>query len=125
MDAIFTVLNEAAVILLPILGAIVLFFLAILIYKLIKTLDNLQRSLSTVDHTLTQVDKYVGQLEQPVSTLLRVSAGVNTVANTTETIISKLIKFIMENFEWLKETVVDLFKTDEEPDESEGGTVDE
>lgn len=119
MDEIFKVLNEAAVILLPILGAIVLFFLAVFIYKLIKTLDNLQRSIHTVDHTLSQVDKYVEQLEQPVSTLLRVSAGVNTVASTTESIISKLIKFIAENFEWLKDAVMDLFKNEE------GGQVDE
>ncbi len=120
MDEFFRVLNEVAVILLPILGAVVLFFLALLLYRVIKLLQDLQSSFKTVDHTLTQVDKYVTDLEAPVSTVLKVSKGVDTAVNTTENIISKIISFVMENFDWIKEMIMDKFKKSEE-----GGTFDE
>jgi hypothetical protein len=120
MDEFLNVLNEVAVILLPILGAIVLFFLALLLYRAAKLLQSLMFSLKTVDHTLEQVDKYVTALEQPVSTVLRVSKGVDAVANHTEHAISKVAKFVMENFEWIKETVLEKFKKTKE-----GGTLDE
>lgn len=120
MDEFFRVLNEVAVILLPILGAVVLFFLALLLYRVIKLLQDLQSSFKTVDHTLTQVDKYVTDLEAPVSTVLKVSKGVDTAVNTTENVISKIISFVMENFDWIKEMIMDKFKKSEE-----GGTFDE
>src|SRR5690554_2804262 len=119
MNEFFDVLNEVAVILLPILGAIVLFFLALLLYRAAKMLEQLQGSLKTVDHTLGQVDKYVTDLEQPVSTVIKVSKGVDAVANHTEHAISKIVKFVMENLEWIKETVVDKFKKEK------GGPLDE
>jgi hypothetical protein len=121
MDEFLSILNEVAVVLLPILGAVVLFFLAVILYRILKLLKVLQGSMTTVDHTLTTVDDYVTQLEAPVKTVVKISKGVDVVQNTTENAIKQVIQFVMENFEWIKETIVQKFKKTNQ----EGGTSDE
>ncbi len=110
MDEFFSLLNEVAVVLLPVLGAIVLFFLAVILYRILKILKVLLGSVKTVDRTLTSVDNYVTQLEAPVKTMVNVSKGVDAVQNTTENAIKSIVQFTMENFEWIKETIISKFK---------------
>lgn len=110
MDEIFDVLNNAAEILLPILGAIVLLFLAVLLYRAIQLIKTLHGSLNTVDHTLKKVDGYVVQLEDPVKTIVTVSKGIDAVSSTTENIIKSTAKLVMDNFDWIKDFVTDFFK---------------
>ena len=121
MDEFLSILNEVAVVLLPILGAVVLFFLAVILYRILKLLKVLLGSVTTVNHTLTTVDEYVTQLEAPVKTVVKISKGVDVVQNTTEHAIKQVIQFVMENFEWMKETIVQKFKKTNQ----EGGTSDE
>ena len=95
---------------LPILGAIVLFFLAVILYRVLKILKVVLSSIKKVDHTLETVDGYVTQLEAPVKTVVNVSKGVDKVQHTTENAIKTMINFVMENFEWIKDTIMDKFQ---------------
>lgn len=110
MDNLLTALNEVSVTLLPVFGVLVLLFLAILLYKLIKMMTKLEKSVDQIETALKTTNGYLQDLDAPVKTVVRISKNVDTVTNVTENVIKTVFDYFIENFEPIKNAIMSKFK---------------
>lgn len=119
MDAFFESLREVSVILLPILGVAVLVFLLILLKHLIDLVKKLGTTVDHVDATLNIVDDALEELKAPISTLANVAHGIDTVQAVTVHSAMAVSKYVVDNFELIKQWITGLFtRRKTEPEDS-------
>lgn len=118
MDQLLTLLNSISVLLIPILGAVALYFLIYLLIVLIKMVKKLNQTIENVDRSLTIVDDYLEQMKAPVTTITNISRGVDQVGAFSESFVKGLIEVLISNMSVLKDAIGSFFnKGDQNPND--------
>ena len=110
MDNLILALKEVSMSLLPIFGMLVLLFLIILLYRLIKMITRLESTFNEVEKSIKTANTYLEEMEAPVKTVLRISKNIDLVQNATENILKTVIDYLVDNFEPIKNAIVSKFK---------------
>ena len=99
MDELLAMLSEVARILLPIVGVIVLVFLAIFIYNLIKVIKVIPKTVESVNDLIVNATEKVDQLQGPLDTIKSVSSTVEKVNSSAVGIVGSAVQFGSKNSE--------------------------
>ena len=112
MDEFLLAAKNLAEILLPTLGAIVLIYLAIVLRKLAKVMDNVSTAMTSADKTVGLVNKSIEKAQAPLDTAVKLSHTVDDVHDSTvETVKSineSTRKFVNENLDVAKDYIDNL-----------------
>ena len=91
--------------LLPACGIVLLILLCVVASRLIKVLNNVNEVVAKSKLTVDQVNDTLGEIQKPVSTIVKISNGVDLVYDYSEktirNLITKLIEFLNYCKEWL------------------------
>jgi uncharacterized protein YoxC len=112
MDQFLLAAKNLAEILLPSLGAIVLIYLAIVLRKLAKVMDNVNVTMTNAETTVKLVNKSIEKAQAPLDTAVKLSHTVDDVHDSTiETVKSineSTQKFVNENIDVAKDYIGSL-----------------
>ena len=109
MDELLAMLSEVARILLPIVGVIVLVFLAIFIYNLIKVIKVIPKTVESVNDLIVNATEKVDQLQGPLDTIKSVSSTVEKVNSSAVGIVGSAVQFGSKNSEAIMSWGKDFF----------------
>ena len=91
--------------LLPGCGIILLILLCVAVWKLIKVLNNVNEAVDKGKTTVDQVNYALGEIQKPLSTVVKISSGLDLVYDysekTIKNLVTKLIEFLNYCKEWL------------------------
>lgn len=99
MEVLFSTVARLAMYILPVLGVILLIYLIIFVKNLIDTLKDLSLTLLTAESEIKKLDG-------PLNTANELAKTVDEVHHATKTAVTKASKAVSENFEVVKEWVI-------------------
>jgi uncharacterized protein YoxC len=112
MDQFLLAAKNLAEILLPSLGAIVLIYLAIVLRKLAKVMDNVNVTMTNAETTVKLVNKSIEKAQAPLDTVVKLSHTVDDVHDSTletvKNINESTQKFVNENIDVAKDYIGSL-----------------
>lgn len=112
MDEFLLAAKKLAEILLPSLGAIVLIYLAIVLRKLAKVMDNVNVTMTNAETTVKLVNKSIEKVQAPLDTAVKLSHTVDDVHDSTletvKNINESTHKFVNENIDVAKDYIDSL-----------------
>ncbi|MBR3839780.1 MAG: hypothetical protein IKM20_01425 [Erysipelotrichales bacterium] len=102
LDQLLLSLKEVCELLLPVMGVVVLIYLALLFRKLIQLLTKAETLLNNVDNKVTR-------LEKPLDTVESICGTIDNVHVATVNGVNGAIDYIVHNFstimDWFKEVI--------------------
>lgn len=107
MDALLLALKNVSEQLLPILGAVVLFYLCIVFKKLSVLLDSLSKTVDNLSPTIKLVDQSIEKVQAPLNTAVKLSHTIDDVHDKTIDSVAKATTYINENMDDIKTYVND------------------
>lgn len=110
MDAFFLALKEISVLVLPTLGALVLIFLLIILYRLYLMMKKVDLLMDRVNKTMDIVDKELNDLQVSIGVLTSLSNGIITVQNFTKHSVTTVALYLVEHFETIKTWLLGIFE---------------
>jgi len=108
MDELLTALANVSRQLLPVLGCLVLIFLAVMIRQIIKILKDLAVSLEKVNKTIDSVDESLKQLQVPINTIVTISHTVDLVHAYSTKVAKETFDLIISYIELIKDWLMQL-----------------
>jgi uncharacterized protein YoxC len=114
MDALLQELNRVSILLLPILGVIVLIFIAVLLKRFLETIKRLNSTVEKLNHTIDTVDQVLVDIEKPVQTLVNIATTVDMVNSATVNLVKGAISGISANMSAIKSWFSNRFSHKEE-----------
>ena len=118
IELLFSTVAKLASYILPVLGVILLIYLIIFVKNLIDTLKDLSLTLLTAESEIRKLDG-------PLNTANELSQTVDEVHHATKAAVTKASKAVSENFDVVKNWVMekkkssDIVVKEEKPDVSE------
>lgn len=109
MDALIIALQNVSAQLLPIIGAVALFFLCVFLRKLSLLVDKLIVSISNLETTIKLVDVSIEKAQVPLDTVVKLSGTVDNLHDSSVKSINKAKNFINENVSEVKKYVNQQF----------------
>ena len=102
LDQLLLSLKEVCELLLPVMGVVVIIYLALLFRKLIQLLTKAETLLNNVDNKVTR-------LEKPLDTVESICGTIDNVHVATVNGVNGAIDYIVHNFstimDWFKEVI--------------------
>ncbi len=102
MDALLLALANVSHQLLPILGAVALFFLCIALRKLGLFVDELTTTVKNLDPTIKKVDASIEKAQAPLDTVVKFSHTLDNVHDKTGEVMEKVSQFTSDNIGAIK-----------------------
>ena len=102
MDALLLALKNVSEQLLPMIGAVVLFYLCLVFKKLSKLLDTLSKTVDNLEPTIKLVDQSIEKVQAPLDTAVKLSHTIDNVHDTTVESVSKASVYVTENMDDFK-----------------------
>lgn len=118
MDALLTDLKIVSEQLIPVFGAVALFFLCRALYKLTKLLDQLGSSVQSLGPAIDRVNTSMEKVQAPLDTAVKLSHTVDDVHAKTIESLSKAAVYASENMDHLKAFVNEKIKVEDVPGET-------
>lgn len=112
LDQLFELTSQVASKALPILGVIVLIFLAIFIKHLINVMKNANEAVIHMGKTLDTANRQLESLDKPLHTLNEISDTVDCVHEASKSAVRSTVAMIIENFSSIKDWVYSTVKKD-------------
>lgn len=109
MDALFEVLRNVSVQILPILGAAVLIFLLVIMKKVFDILKQASKTMERLDKTLDVVDDAIVDVSASLRTVRSITNGIDAASALATHSIASLAKIVVENYDVIKTWFLDLF----------------
>ena len=103
MDAFLLAAKNLADQILPTLGVIVLVFVCVMVYQLIKLLQEIRLSLKDVGQTVDLVNESLEKAQVPLNTVVNISETVDKVQETGVVVIKEAAQYLVNNFHTLKD----------------------
>lgn len=119
LDNILKSMNEMAVVLLPILGALVLIALTILLFKIIKLVNALPETLNRVNDTIESTQASIKKLDAPLDAIIGVSHTVDLVNKSANGIVGTAMNFAVKNSDNIVNWGKDFFVKDSKKDKKD------
>lgn len=125
LDQLLDLTSQVATRVLPILGVIVLVFLAVFIKHLITVMKKADAALSSMKTTMDTTNRQLESLDKPLQTLQEVSDTVDYVHEASKHAVRSGLVCIIDNFSSIKEWATNVgskkkaAKTDMEQTEGE------
>ena len=104
IEILFSTVAKIATYMLPVLGVILLIYLIIFVKNLIDTLKDLSLTLLTAESEIRKLDG-------PLNTANELSKTVDEVHYATKNAVTKASQVVSENFDMVKEWVLDKKKS--------------
>lgn len=109
MDQLLNGLSALSVLLLPILGVVVLIFLILILYHILKMTKQISGTVTKVDSTLQTVEDRLNDLKGPLHTINRISGSVDLVQDATENAVKTFVVAVSSNIDLIKDWVTTFF----------------
>ncbi|HCY06365.1 MAG TPA: hypothetical protein DHS57_03615 [Erysipelotrichaceae bacterium] len=107
MDELLLALKNVSEQLLPILGAVVLFYLCIVFRKLGVLLESLSKTVDNLSPTIKLVDQSLEKVQTPLDTAVKLSHTIDNVHDKTVDSVAKATTYVNENMDEIKSYVND------------------
>lgn len=102
-DQLIILLSQVCSYLLPVAAFILLIFLIVFIYHLIKVMKKLNQTLGSATVMVEECDKQLKKLDGPLATVNDLSKTVDDVHDATKKALTSTIAIIMNNLGNIKE----------------------
>ncbi|MEG0736010.1 histidine kinase [Amedibacillus sp. YH-ame10] len=112
LDQLFELTSQVASTALPILGVIVLIFLAIFVKHLICVMKSANEAVISMKKTLDTTNRQLETLDKPLNTLNELSETVDCVHEASKTAVRSTIVTVIENFSSIKDWVMSVVSKD-------------
>lgn len=96
---------EIGKMLFPFLGSLVLLFLCILLFKLIKVVSKIDITLTKADETVFLVNRSIEKIQPPLDAVVKVSNGVAKVYDKSSQFVKDAKVYAVKNIDVLKENL--------------------
>lgn len=117
LDQLFELTSSVANTALPILGVIVLIFLAIFIKHLINVMKSANEAIVSAKKTLDTTNRQLETLDKPLNTLNELSETVDCVHEASKNAVRSTLVTVIENFSSIKDWVLSVAKKDKDTKE--------
>ena len=118
LDQLLDLTSQVAVKVLPILGVIVLIFLAIFVKHLINVMKSANEAIHAMNQTLDTTNRQLEALDKPLNTLNELSDTVDCVHEASKTAVRSALVTVIENFSSIKDWVLSVVNKDKASDEN-------
>ena len=112
LDQLFELVSSVASTALPILGVIVLIFLAIFIKHLINVMKSANDAIVSAKKTLDTTNRQLETLDKPLNTLNELSETIDCVHEASKNAVRSTLVTVIENFSSIKDWILSLSKKD-------------
>ncbi|MEG0708747.1 MAG: histidine kinase [Longicatena sp.] len=116
LDQLFELTSKVAQRALPILGVIVLIFLAVFIKHLINVMKSTNDALIVMKQTLDTTNRQLETLDKPLHTLNELSETVDCVHDASKNAVRSTLVCVIENFSSIKDWVLSIAKKEKNED---------
>ena len=93
--------------LLPLLGFVVLIFLIILLFKLIKFINSLDILINKTHGSIELLEKSLDKIQVPLDSTVRISKNIDKACDMTSKVINDTREYVSKNWDTVKEKVSD------------------
>lgn len=123
LDELLIAANKVSSLLLPIVGVIVLVFLAVFLNKLVKLVDGLIKDLEKASETVNLVNKSIEKVQVPLDTACKISHTVDSVHDQSVEACKHVVEYASDNFDNVKEYINNIIPKKDDKENFPGGNL--
>lgn len=114
LDELLLSAYEVSKLLLPILGVIVLFFLAVFFRKLIKLIELIMLDIKGLDKTVDLVNQSIEKAQKPLDTAVKFSGSLDNMHDKSVTALKNVVDYASNNVDNIKDYISGVKKESKE-----------
>lgn len=118
LDQLLDLLSKVSIKLLPVLGALLLFYLIVLIKRVIETMKKVDKSMESLQDTIEITNRQLNALDAPLNTINNLSETIDNVHETTKHYARSAMVAVIDNFGNIKDWALNKVNEEKEPNKS-------